>query len=180
MLWQTKDVGLLTHFVQGIQDPAEKQRAWQRYHAIRRFAEGGQCRCRQICLHFGETPKWDRCEACDVCGVEPEWMNEAAAPQPAVRRKLVSPVEARPVDDKLRDALREWRRKLAKTLSLPAYIILHDSTVDALCVHAPSTIAELCEVPGIGEKKAERFGKEILEVIDSHRREHTTVNGPRQ
>jgi len=50
---------LLAHFVDRLTDPAEKERAWQRYHAMRRFAESGQCRHRQICLHFGETPKWN-------------------------------------------------------------------------------------------------------------------------
>ena len=41
MLWQTRDVGLLTYFTQQIQDAAERDRAWQRYHAIRKFVEGG-------------------------------------------------------------------------------------------------------------------------------------------
>ena len=160
LLWQKRDIGLLTHFIQETQDPAEKQRSWQRYHVIRRFAEGRQCRHRQICLHFGETPKWERCDACDVCGVEPEWMSEAAlAPTPLVRKPVIV------ADSGLRDALREWRRNLAKELSVPAYIILHDATLDALCRRRPSTLAEMCEVPGIGERKAERFGEGILKIL---------------
>jgi ATP-dependent DNA helicase RecQ len=47
-------------------------------HAVRRFAESAQCRRRQICLHFGETPKWESCGMCDVCGSTPEWMSVAA------------------------------------------------------------------------------------------------------
>jgi ATP-dependent DNA helicase RecQ len=173
LLWQKRDIGLLTHFIQEMQDSAEKQRSWQRYRTIRRFVEGHQCRHRQICVHFGETPKWERCDACDVCGVEPEWMGEAAltatpaaATTVLVRRKLVA-AEALPVNPAMRDALREWRRNLARELSVPAYIILHDATVDALCRRTPATIPELCEVPGIGEKKAERFGDGILKVIAS-------------
>jgi ATP-dependent DNA helicase RecQ len=54
---------------------------------------------------------------------------------------------------------------LAKELSVPAYVILHDSTIDELCRLMPRTIAELMEVQGIGEKKAERFGKAILGMI---------------
>src|SRR5205814_7403757 len=42
LLWQKRDIGLLTHFIQQMQDSAEKQRAWQRYHVIRAFAEGSQ------------------------------------------------------------------------------------------------------------------------------------------
>ncbi len=171
LLWQKRDIGLLAHFIQQLQDSQERERSWQRYHTMRRFAEGDQCRHRQICVHFGETPKWDRCDACDVCGVEPEWMTEAALepslPSP-VRQRLArseSTVEAPPADPKLRDALREWRRNLAKEMAMPAYIILHDSTIDAICRQAPATIAELCEVPGIGERKAERYGRQILNVI---------------
>ncbi len=78
-------------------------------------------------------------------------------------------MEALPGDPALRERLRAWRRELAKEMSVPAYVILHDSTIDELCRQTPSTIAELMEVQGIGEKKAERFGKAILGVIASWR-----------
>ena len=58
LLWQKRDVGLLTYFVEQLTDPAEKARAWQRYHIIRSFVESNSCRHRRICIHFGETPKW--------------------------------------------------------------------------------------------------------------------------
>jgi ATP-dependent DNA helicase RecQ len=167
LLWQKRDIGLLTYFIQEMQDAAEKERSWQRYHAMRRFVENPKCRHRQICLHFGETPKWERCDACDVCGVELEWMSEAAAKPkavPRVRRKLAQAVEA-PANGKLRGALREWRRLLAKEMAVPAYVVLHDSTLDALCRQQPKNTADLLEVPGIGERRAERFGTQILEVI---------------
>ena len=84
MLWQKKDVGLLTHFMQQLTDPQERERGWQRYHIIRNFVESAGCRHRQICLHFGESPKWATCGACDVCGCEIEWLN---APVPALKSK---------------------------------------------------------------------------------------------
>lgn len=173
LLWQKRDAGLLVHFIQQLQDEAEKQRAWQRYHVMRRFVEGTECRHRQICLYFGETPKWERCDACDICGAEPEWLLET--PEPAAASPLAA-AESRKVqkkrvaetstgDPEMRERLREWRRVLAKELSVPAYVILHDSTIDALCRQVPRTIAELMDVQGIGEKKAERFGKAILGMI---------------
>ena len=48
---------------------------------------------------------------------------------------------------------------------MPAYVILHDSTLDEIAARAPRSIAALCEISGIGEKKAERFGAGILGVI---------------
>ena len=56
------------------EDRGEKERAWQRYHAVRRFVESARCRHLQICTHFGQMPKWQRCEMCDVCGNIPEWL----------------------------------------------------------------------------------------------------------
>src|SRR5260221_3677433 len=74
LLWQKRDAGLLAYFIDQVEDDAEKQRGWERYHLIRGFVEAKRCRHREICLHFGETPKWQTCGACDVCTGEPEWM----------------------------------------------------------------------------------------------------------
>ena len=87
MLWQPKDTGLLVYFIDQLQDPAEKQRAWQRYHTVRRFAESARCRHLQICTHFGQTPKWERCEMCDVCGNSPAWLVAAPSEELAVKKK---------------------------------------------------------------------------------------------
>jgi len=53
LLWRKQDAGLLGFFANQIVDPAERDRAWQRYHTIRGFAESELCRHRQICMHFG-------------------------------------------------------------------------------------------------------------------------------
>jgi ATP-dependent DNA helicase RecQ len=57
LLWQKKDAGLLAYFIDQVEDEAEKQRGWDRYHLIRGFVEAKRCRHREICLHFGEIPK---------------------------------------------------------------------------------------------------------------------------
>jgi ATP-dependent DNA helicase RecQ len=82
----------------------------------------------------------------------------------AVRRKLTRENGA-PIDEKLRADLREWRLSLAKEHHVPAYVILHDSTLDAICRQRPRTMTDLLDVPGIGERKAERFGSRILELV---------------
>jgi ATP-dependent DNA helicase RecQ len=172
LLWQRRDIGLLTHFIQQVQDPDERERSWRRYHVMRRFVEESRCRHREICLHFGETPKWERCEACDTCGVTLEWMNvepETAGPVTRVRRistvrANIARTELPRIDEALRARLREWRRELAKSHAVPAYVILHDSTLEAICRHRPRTIPDLLAIPGIGERKAERFGQQIIRL----------------
>jgi ATP-dependent DNA helicase RecQ len=172
LLWQKQDAGLLAFFANQIMDAAERDRAWQRYHKIREFAESKQCRHRQICTHFGETPKWTSCDACDVCGTLPPWLTMAAS-QAAVRHAFAgfsspSPPAAE-VDSDLREYLREWRRTTAKEQSVPAFVVLHDTTLDEICRMLPTSIQQLRTITGIGERKAELFGRDILAAIQRYR-----------
>jgi ATP-dependent DNA helicase RecQ len=176
LLWRKQDAGLLGYFANQVLDAAERERAWQRYHTIRAFAESGKCRHRQICTHFGETPKWNSCGGCDVCGAAPEWLTEKVTP--AVRRTAVSapsggvPAAAKllPADDQgLRDYLREWRRTTAKEQGMPAYVVLHDSSLDEICRLQPNSIADLLRVTGIGERKADLYGQAILTALRQYR-----------
>jgi len=170
LLWRKQDAGLLGFFANQIRDPAERDRAWQRYHKIREFAESPHCRHRRICAHFGETPKWNSCGACDVCGTLPEWLTLAAS-RAAVRQAFVtSPPQKRsaPVlepDADLREYLREWRRKIAREEGTAAFVVLHDTTLDEICRIRPSSIGELLDITGIGERKAAKYGKEILNAL---------------
>src|ERR1700680_4082221 len=87
MLWQKKDAGLHAYFIGQINDPEEKERAWQRYHEIRDFVESDVCRHRRICGHFGENKKWPSCGACDVCGYEPPWLSAPVEETPSKRKR---------------------------------------------------------------------------------------------
>jgi ATP-dependent DNA helicase RecQ len=189
LLWQKRDHVLLEYFINKISDDAERERSFERKRVISRFADSPRCRHRQICLHFGETPKWERCGNCDNCAAKPEWLGKEIAtvspPDAAARRELFPPVSSpsfytpqlrseRPrvrdsapmeADPVLAEYLREWRRKMARENKVPAYIILHDSTLEELCRRRPANFAELKQVPGIGEKKADVYGAEILQAL---------------
>src|SRR5580692_4937586 len=89
LLWQKKDAGLLAHFIEQLTDPQERERGWQRYHIIRNFVESKRCRHRQICLHFGESPKWATCGACDACGYRLEWV-ETSSPAKGSKRRAAA------------------------------------------------------------------------------------------
>ncbi len=158
LLWQTRDTGLLAYFIQNMKDREEQRRSWDAYRAIRRFAESAECRHRQICLHFGETPKWESCGSCDVCASELDWMR---ADQKPIRRAAVAPAP----DSELLEHMREWRRKFAKERGMPAFMILNDASLADLCRKEPSTLDDLLEVVGIGERKAQSFGKQILNAL---------------
>jgi ATP-dependent DNA helicase RecQ len=178
LLWRKQDAGLLGYFANQILDSAERDRAWQRYHTIRAFAESANCRHRQICTHFGETPKWRSCGACDVCGAAPDWLTEAATPAAAARRAYTGAgsggvrATASPLaeaDQPLREYMREWRRTTAKEQGTPAYVVLHDTSLDEICRTRPASIAELLSITGIGERKAALYGQEILSALKQYR-----------
>lgn len=174
LLWRKHDVGLLVHFIQEIEDPIERERAWQRYHKIRAFVDSRVCRHRQICVHFGENPRWPSCGACDVCGCGAEWL-DASVPEPPRRKRKARAAnppladKAQEIDSGLRRYLREWRRAEAKKRSVPAFVVLHDSVLDGICLRNPRTVAELREVRGFGPHKTETYGSEILAALQQYR-----------
>ena len=177
LLWQKRDAGLLAFFIEQIKDAMERERAWQRYHHVREFVESNRCRHRQICLHFGESPKWESCDACDVCGYEPGWMKNPTvtrrptAADSAVGRSAVPLTDASgplqpDVNSELREYLREWRRTTAKEQRIAAFVVMHDTSLDELCRRRPATLAELQTIPGFGDRKVERYGKQILAALE--------------
>jgi ATP-dependent DNA helicase RecQ len=174
LLWQKRDAALLAYFADQIIDPAEKERAWQRYHAIRGFADSTGCRHRQICLHFGENPKWKTCGACDACGCESEWLVKsisikARQPQPVVAATAVPKTAVLDVDSQLREYLREWRRSAAKQQGVPAFVVMHDSSLDEVCRRRPGSIPELLGISGFGEHKAKLYGEQIFAALKRFR-----------
>jgi ATP-dependent DNA helicase RecQ len=179
LLWRKQDAGLLAHFIGQIGDGPERERAWDRYHRIRKFAEAPQCRHKQICLYFGETPKWDTCGACDVCLGQPEWLaaragatpqrlaaHGGAAPRSAPgRTKEAAGGEARPDDAELLEYLRQWRRGVAAARGVPAFVILHDTSLTDLCRKRPGSEQQLETVYGIGKAKRESLGEALLSAL---------------
>ncbi len=177
LLWQRRDAGLLSYFIQQIGDPEERARAWERYHIIRRFVEENACRHRALCEYFGQRVSWENCGNCDACGSTPEWTlgTEAAETRPrraaaktfapAGPAAVAEPAPAPDPDPELLERLREWRRQLARQRHVPAYVIVNDRTLRDLSWRKPATAHELLEAHGIGEAKAAKFGDDLLAII---------------
>jgi ATP-dependent DNA helicase RecQ len=68
-------------------------------------------------------------------------------------------------DPSLIGALRAWRSEVARTRGVPAYVVLHDATIDGIAASRPTTSGELRNIPGIGEKKLEHYGDELIALV---------------
>lgn len=61
-------------------------------------------------------------------------------------------------------ALKAWRAEVAREHNLPAYVIFHDATLAAIAERAPATLEDLQGLSGIGSKKLEAYGTDVLRV----------------
>jgi ATP-dependent DNA helicase RecQ len=172
LLWQKKDAGLLAFFCEQLSDKDEKQRAWQRYHSIRDFAVSETCRHRQICLHFGEAPKWENCGMCDRCAELPAWLQNKSLlskVRATVRERTRSeaPAQKSAANPDMLEFLREWRREAARQKQVPAFMIMTDATLADICVKRPRTLDQIATgIAGIGARKAELYGMQILQALE--------------
>ena len=104
---------------------------------------------------------------------ETEVMLREAAPGTRIRASraksrrgdLAPRAETKPADAGLQAALRAWRADIARQRSVPAYVVLHDSTIDGIAAARPSTLNALRNIPGIGDKKLEHYGDELLALV---------------
>jgi len=73
-----------------------------------------------------------------------------------------------PEHQSLFDALRARRRELAKEQGVPPYVIFHDVTLEAMAEQQPLTVEEFAALPGVGEKKLERYARTFIKVVFDH------------
>ena len=72
------------------------------------------------------------------------------------------------VDPVLYAILKDLRKKIAKKLELPSYVIFQDPSLEAMATTYPVTLDELQNIPGVGAGKAKRYGEEFVKVIKKH------------
>ena len=71
-------------------------------------------------------------------------------------------------DDELYSILKDLRKKIAKQLGLPPYVIFQDPSLEAMATTYPISLEELQNIPGVGAGKAKRYGADFVKVIKRH------------
>ena len=63
------------------------------------------------------------------------------------------------------EALKAWRAEIAREHNLPAYVVFHDAALAEMARELPATLDDLAGISGVGAKKLEAYGAEILRVL---------------
>ena len=69
------------------------------------------------------------------------------------------------VDDELLAQLKDWRLRTSKEMSVPAYVVFTDNTLIAIAETLPTDDAALVAIPGIGARKLEQYGPDVLALV---------------
>ncbi|MEU4377963.1 DNA helicase RecQ [Micromonospora echinofusca] len=94
---------------------------------------------------------------------EPEKVASSRAAKPRGAATVVA--ELSPTATGVFERLRAWRGATAKEQGVPAYVIFHDATLRQIATDAPTSLAELSAVSGVGENKLAKYGEQILAVL---------------
>jgi DNA helicase II / ATP-dependent DNA helicase PcrA len=99
----------------------------------------------------GATPR------CRVC-------NDTLTTPPAImlRRCESCPSD---IDEQLLAELKDWRLRTSKEMSVPAYVVFTDNTLIAIAETLPTDDAALVSIPGIGARKLEQYGPDVLAMV---------------
>jgi ATP-dependent DNA helicase RecQ len=72
------------------------------------------------------------------------------------------------VDEELFSILKDLRKKLSKVKEVPPFVIFQDPSLEDMAIQYPITIDELQNISGVGAGKAQRYGKEFVEIIKKY------------
>jgi len=64
------------------------------------------------------------------------------------------------------EKLRAWRLERARADGVPPYVVFHDSVLHRIAESSPASLGELSRIPGVGPAKLERYGSEVLALVE--------------
>lgn len=111
-------------------------------------------------------------QGADVVLLRPTEAAQPVLPLKQVLRERAASMTAPravPADRQLFERLRQLRAELAEEEGVAPFLIFHDKTLKAIAGYKPMTPAALLEIPGIGDLKAERYGRRVLEVVNGEK-----------
>lgn len=177
MLYSKKDKGLQSFFIQQSHAPAEiKKSRYNTLDALVNYSEGGECRHAGILTYYQDSQRIESCGHCDSCLPDsdrkvqrPVYEEVAITGEPRARKRKAAKKETNlalegfsGIQKEKFAALKEWRKQKAKELDVAAFMVFSDRTLREIVSLNPATQDELSQVHGIGDRKLEAFGAEVI------------------
>jgi DNA helicase-2/ATP-dependent DNA helicase PcrA len=129
-----------SRFLRPLLDPAKLHGASARARSSRRSTSVAQCR---VCGRALTDPRERKLARCTTCPAD--------------------------YDEDIFEQLRAWRRDQAASEQMPAYCVFTDATLTALAEMRPSDAVALLRVPGIGKVKIDKYGSDVLALVNPER-----------
>lgn len=122
--------------------------------------------CMDICCRSMELITGNRFSVEEYSRTRTESVLEDRSKTKARRLKRLAKAADEPgaVNEKLRERMQEWRTGRFKQDNIPAYMIMHQSTLMEIAARVPKTREELLAIKGFGVEKYKKYGEEILEM----------------
>lgn len=184
LLYSKKDKGLQVYFIESSEsNPEIKKLRWKNLNALISYSEGSECRHSEILTYFKDSHRIKRCGHCDVCEPKSERMVQFSKKQKSIFSRILNNSEVESskknagniksiknnstldldVESESRyQKLRVWRKEIAEEKDLPAFVIFHDKTLKEIAAINPQSLDELRKIKGMGDKKIEDYGWDIL------------------
>lgn len=167
MLYSKKDKGLQSFFIQSSKAlKAIKDLRWRNLDTLVSYSEARECRHSEILTYYRDVQKIKTCGHCDVCDPSSERkIRNVLQPihSTVIRKKqLVTEVDLTPYETARFEVLRKWRKAKATELDIPAFVVFSDRTLADIARQNPSDLDSLRNIYGVGDKKIEKFGWDIL------------------
>ena len=125
------------------------RKAEERLKYMTFYSTTPRCLRGYLLSYFGEAAP-QKCENCSNCLLAAQAAEQVEEQAAQARQR----------------ALYALRKRLAAKQKLPAYMVFNDSTLRQMALKKPLSVEELLNIPGVGEKKAARYGQEFLSVIE--------------
>lgn len=136
----------------------------QRMNAMIGYCNTSGCLRRYMLGYFGEH-RTGSCGACSGCVERVLQVRKSLPLKKREAKKEKSGLRSETVPEKLFNELKNMRLRIAREQGIPPYIVFSDSTLKDICRVKPVNYDMLLDVSGIGKQKAQKYGRDVIEVV---------------